>query len=104
MKDAYAAVKLPKAIPVCGVDDTSQAKNLTHLPIWCFHGGIDPIVPTRASREMDKAMKAAGSKNRKYTEHPRVKHGSSKPTWKEKDLIPWLFKQNHYHPIGMIRL
>ena len=81
------------AIPVCGAGDLSQAKNLVHLPIWCFHGALDTIVPTAASREMDKAMKQAGSKNWIYTEYPGVKHGSSGPAWQEKDLIPWLFQQ-----------
>ncbi|NWK54550.1 prolyl oligopeptidase family serine peptidase [Verrucomicrobiaceae bacterium N1E253] len=86
--DLFAA-----AIPVCGAGDLSQAKKLEHLPIWCFHGGNDTVVPTAASREMDKAMKAIGNSNWKYTEYPGVGHGSSKHAWKEADLIPWLFKQ-----------
>jgi len=81
------------AVPVCGAGDLSQAKNLTHLPIWCFHGDKDKIVPFAASREMDTVMKKLGNKNWIYTEYPGVAHGSSKPTWKEKGLIPWLFNQ-----------
>ncbi len=82
------------AVPVCGAGDLSQAKNLVKLPIWCFHGAKDTVVPFAASRQMDKAMKAAGNKNWIYTEYPKVGHGASKPAWLEKDLIPWLFKQN----------
>ena len=81
------------AIPVCGAGDLSQAKNLAHLPIWCFHGGKDTVVPVAASRDMDKAMKKAGNKNWAYTEFPKVGHGASKPAWKEEKLIPWLFSQ-----------
>ena len=86
--DLFAA-----AIPVCGAGDLSQAKNLIDLPIWCFHGDKDTIVPFAASRQMDKKMKELGNENWKYTEFAGVGHGSSKPTWQEKELIPWLFAQ-----------
>lgn len=81
------------AVPVCGAGDPSQAENLKEIPIWCFHGDKDTVVPTAASREMDEAMKAAGHKYWIYTEYPGVGHGSSKPAWAEKDLIPWIFEQ-----------
>ena len=81
------------AVPVCGAGDISQAKNLMNLPIWCFHGGLDTIVPVAGDREMDKVMTQLGNTNWNYTEYPNVKHGASKPTWKEKDLIPWIFNQ-----------
>ena len=81
------------AIPVCGAGDLSQAKNLTHLPIWCFHGDKDTVVPFSASRKMNKEMKRLENENWIYSEFPGVGHGSSKPTWKTKELIPWLFSQ-----------
>ncbi|MBT3192446.1 MAG: prolyl oligopeptidase family serine peptidase [Verrucomicrobia bacterium] len=86
------------AVPVCGAADPTQATNLAHLPIWCFHGGKDTVVPTSASREMDEAMKQAGNKQWIYTEYPTVGHGASKPTWKEPELIPWLFRQRKAEP------
>lgn len=81
------------AVPVCGAGDPSQVKNLKHLPIWCFHGGADTVVPVSAARDMDQAMKQVGSSNWRYTEYPGVGHGSSKSAWDEKELIPWIFKQ-----------
>ncbi|WDE97574.1 prolyl oligopeptidase family serine peptidase [Lentisphaera profundi] len=81
------------AIPVCGAGDLSQAQNLAHLPIWCFHGDKDTVVPFSASRQMDKKMKALGNENWIYTEFPGVGHGSSKPAWNTAELIPWLFSQ-----------
>ena len=86
--DLFAA-----AVPVCGAGDLNQAKNLLALPIWCFHGDKDTIVPFAASREMDKVMKELGNKNWKYTELAGVAHGSSKPAWNTKELIPWMFSQ-----------
>lgn len=82
------------AIPVCGAGDLEQAQKLVHLPIWCFHGDKDTVVPFAASRQMDAKMKELGNKNWKYTEFPGVGHGSSKPTWKTPELIPWLFNQS----------
>ena len=87
--DLFAA-----AVPVCGAGDLSQAANLKEIPIWCFHGGKDTVVPTAASRAMDLAMKAAGHKSWIYTEYPGVGHGSSKNAWAEKELIPWIFSQH----------
>ena len=81
------------AVPVCGAGDLSQAKNLRHLAIWCFHGDKDTVVPFSASREMDKQMKKIGNKNWIYTEFSGVGHAASKPAWRTKSLIPWIFSQ-----------
>lgn len=92
-------VRYPKtfaaAIPVCGGGDFHQAKRIAHLPIWAFHGDKDTVVLPRASRRMVEALKKAGSKNVEYTEYPGVAHASWVPAWKEKELIPWLFKQRN---------
>jgi len=82
------------AIPVCGAGDPMQAKSITHIPIWAFHGDKDSTVPTKGSREMVEALKEAGGKI-KYTEYKGVGHNSWSRAWKEKDLIPWLFKQKN---------
>lgn len=84
--DLFAA-----AVPVCGVGDTTQAGKI-RCPVWVFHGAEDKTVPVTFSREMVKALKAAGG-NVKYTEYPEVGHGSWVPAWQEKELIPWLFSQ-----------
>jgi predicted peptidase len=81
------------AVTVCGAGDPKQAHRLINLPIWNFHGDKDTVVPFKASREMDVAMRAAKHPSWTYTELPGVAHGSSKPAWKTKELIPWLFSQ-----------
>jgi predicted peptidase len=80
------------AVPVCGGGDESMAAVMKDVPIWCFHGGADPTVPTQRSRNMIKAIKEAGG-NPKYTEYPGVGHNSWDKAYSEPELPGWLFAQ-----------
>jgi hypothetical protein len=80
------------AVPVCGGADESKAPLIKDLPIWCFHGGADPVVPTERSRNMIAALKAAGG-HPKYTEYPGVGHNSWDRAYSEPELPKWLFSQ-----------
>lgn len=80
------------AVPVCGGGDESMAAVMKDVPIWCFHGGADPVVPTQRSRDMIKAIKDAGG-NPKYTEYPGVGHNSWDKAYSETELPGWLFAQ-----------
>ena len=33
------------ALPVCGAGDPSKAELIKDLPVWCFHGDFDHVVP-----------------------------------------------------------
>ncbi|MDA1038683.1 MAG: alpha/beta fold hydrolase [Planctomycetota bacterium] len=78
--------------PICGGGDEAQAAKLVGLPIWCFHGGDDKVVPVERSRSMVAAVKAAGGMP-KYTELPGVGHDSWTPAYRNSDLLDWLFRQ-----------
>jgi poly(3-hydroxybutyrate) depolymerase len=80
------------AVPVCGGADEATAPIIKDIPIWCFHGGADPVVPTDRSRNMIKALKEAGG-DPKYTEYPGVGHNSWDKAYSEPDLPKWLFEQ-----------
>lgn len=80
------------ALPICGGGDPAQAKKLTKLPIWCFHGDKDTAVPVERSREMIAALKKAGGKP-EYTEYKGVAHDSWTRTYRDGKVIAWLFKQ-----------
>lgn len=82
------------ALPICGGGDSSQEKvaAIKELPIWIFHGGADNVVPTARSREMVEALKEAGGEP-KYTEYPGVGHDSWTETYKNPDVLAWLFQQ-----------
>jgi predicted peptidase len=88
------------AAPIAGAGDPSPSKAalLVHLPIWDFHGSKDPHVPVSGSRDMIKAIRAAGGHPR-YTEFAGAGHG----VWGRAygtdagyvpDFLPWLFSQH----------
>ncbi|MBN1588962.1 MAG: prolyl oligopeptidase family serine peptidase [Pirellulales bacterium] len=85
--DRFAA-----AMPVCGGGDESQAKRLTGLPIWAFHGSADRLVPPIRSRGMIEAIRKAGGQP-KYTQYEGVGHNSWDRAFAEPELLKWLFAQ-----------
>jgi predicted peptidase len=84
--------KFAAAIPICGGGSPLSAPQIKHIPIWAFHGALDPIVPPQKSREMVLALQEAGGIPG-YTEYPDVEHDSWVHAYKEPHLIHWLFKQ-----------
>jgi hypothetical protein len=44
--------KFAAAVPLCGGNDTGKASALQNVPIWAFHGAVDPTVPPDADRSM----------------------------------------------------
>lgn len=90
--DRFAA-----AIPICGGGDIAQAPRLVNLPIWTFHGEIDPTVKVERSRDMIAAIEAAGG-HPKYTEYPGVKHGSWGRTYANPKTLEWFFAQQRGTP------
>lgn len=85
--ECFAAV-----VPVCGGGDDEQASRVRHLPVWCFHGEVDDVVLVSRSRDMIRAIKAAGG-NPRYTEFRGVAHNSWDRAYAEADLYEWLFAQ-----------
>lgn len=77
-------------VPICGGGDERQAARLARVPIWCFHGGADTVVPVERSRTMVEAIRAAGGAP-KYSELPGVGHDSWTPAYRDPDLIEWMF-------------
>lgn len=62
------------AAPIAGAGDPSKAAVLKNLPIWAFHGSMDPTIPVSGSREMIAAIQAAGG-HPHYTEFAGQGHG-----------------------------
>ncbi len=90
---ASAHPKLWAAIvPICGGGDVKNAEKLKNIPIWCFHGGADPVVPAKLSQSMIDAIKKAGGQP-KYTEFSGVGHNSWDAAYATKELFTWLLEQ-----------
>ncbi|HRJ28289.1 MAG TPA: prolyl oligopeptidase family serine peptidase [Cyclobacteriaceae bacterium] len=86
--DRFAA-----AVPICGGGDWNQAKTISHIPLWIFHGRKDEVVLPEQSRKMVHALKKVGTKPR-YTEYKKTGHDSWTPALKEPQLLSWLFSQH----------
>lgn len=84
-------------VPICGVGDPSRAALMKNLPIWCFHGEADPLVPVNHAREMIAALKRAGGHPR-YSEYPGVGHNSYVKAFADPEFLPWLFAQRRGQP------
>jgi predicted peptidase len=80
------------AIPICGGGDVNGAEKMKDVPIWAFHGDADGAVKVSRSRDMIEALKAAGGKP-KYTEYPGGGHDSWTATYKNPEVMAWLFEQ-----------
>lgn len=85
--DLFAA-----AIPICGGGNVKAADKLVKIPIWAFHGDADNVVKPDLSRSMIEAIKKTGGKP-KYTEYPGVGHDSWTRTYRNPEVIDWLFEQ-----------
>ncbi len=81
------------AIPLCGGGRFMDASVLAKMPIWAFHGAIDPTVSVYESRKMIDAIRKAGG-NPRYTEYPKVGHNVWIPAFKEPGLLDWVFAQH----------
>ena len=82
------------AVPMSGGGDTTKAAAIAQLPIWDFHGAIDPLVPVAQSRDMIAALMAAGG-HPKYTEYPNGQHDIWDTAYTEPALLPWMFLQRN---------
>lgn len=81
------------AAPVCGGwPGQKNVKAMAKVPFWIFHGGADPVVPPKLSRDMAAALKKAGG-TVKHTEYPGVRHNSWTKAYNEAALWKWLFAQ-----------
>ncbi len=79
------------AVPVCGGADETKASKIAHVPVWAFHGALDPVVKPARSKNIVAALKKAGG-DPKYTEYPKVKHNAWSYSYSPK-LFEWMFKQ-----------
>jgi predicted peptidase len=84
--------RLAAAIPVCGGGVVDMAPAFAKTPLWVFHGAIDPLVKPDHSRRMVAAVRQAGGKPG-YTEYPGVGHDAWTMTYRDPDVLDWLFAQ-----------
>jgi pimeloyl-ACP methyl ester carboxylesterase len=81
--------------PICGGGDASTAWKLRNIPIWCFHGAKDNVVPLAASENMVKAAKEFNP-NVKFTVYPNANHNSWDASYNNDSLYTWLLSHKKY--------
>jgi poly(3-hydroxybutyrate) depolymerase len=81
--------KFAAAIPMSGFGDPTMAAKLVRIPIWDFHGAMDPSVNVSNSRDMIAAIRAAGGYPR-YTEYPNGQHDIWFMAYTTPELLPWM--------------
>jgi predicted peptidase len=89
---ATRAERFCALVPICGGGDPVDAPRLARLPIWCFHGEADSVVPVEHSRRMVAAVRAAGGRVT-YSEFPDVQHNSWDAAYGDPELIAWMLAQ-----------
>ncbi len=80
------------AVPISGGGDPAQAENFAKMPIWAFHGDADRLVPIERTRDMIAAVKKAGG-TPKFTEYKGVGHDAWTATYKNPEVLDWIFEQ-----------
>jgi predicted peptidase len=94
---ARQPTRFAAAVPVCGGGDLATAKRLAAVPIWAFHGAQDGAVKPSRSRDMIAALRQAGGSPR-YTEYPDAGHDSWTATYRDPEMMAWLFAQRRPEP------
>jgi predicted peptidase len=85
------------AVPICGGADEHAVVAARAVPVWAFHGALDPTVPVERSRRAVAALREAGGTPR-YTEYPNVGHDAWTHAFAQPDLLPWLFSHRRSTP------
>jgi predicted peptidase len=82
--DRFAAIA-----PVCGPFTMVEPTNFSTVPVWCFHGAMDGVVPVSDSVRMVRWLRENGADVR-CTIYPDAKHDSWTETYTGNELYNWL--------------
>lgn len=94
------AISIPEVfaamVPVCGGGMYWDAGRLKHLPIWAFHGDIDPTVFPEESVKMVEAVNKRGG-HAKLTLYENTKHDSWTATYSNPEVFAWMLSHSRPH-------
>jgi len=79
--------------PVCGPFTFINPLRFQNIPIWCFHGAMDDVVPVSDSVKMVKWLRENGA-NVRFTVYPDAEHDSWTQTYEGTKLYDW-FLMHH---------
>ena len=98
------------AVPICGGGDMDELDGIinNHLPIWAFHGILDPVVDIDSYKDrhgienawtgqrklVEELIRRGMEPAPKYTWYPDVKHNSWDGAYSDLLLFDWVFSQS----------
>ena len=84
MPELFAAI-----VPICGGGMYWNAKRLVNVPVWAFHGKLDPTVLVEESEKMVNAVNKKGG-NAKLTIYPENAHNAWDDTYSNPEVYRWM--------------
>jgi predicted peptidase len=83
-------------VPICGglgpPEVAERVCLLKDVPVWAFHGALDPVVPVAESERAVEALRACGGQAR-LTVYPDAEHDAWTRTYDDPALYAWLLAQ-----------
>lgn len=76
--------------PICGgiYGPTSAVQVLKDVPVWAFHGALDPVVPVESSEKLIDELRQVGG-NVRLTVYPDLQHDAWTVTYNNPELYDW---------------
>ncbi len=87
---AHQPNRFAAAAPICGGASYFDAASLAEVPIWCFHGDADNVVPLSESTRLIDAIKRKGGTKARLTAYEGVGHDSWTQTYANDEFFDWL--------------
>jgi predicted esterase len=78
--------------PICGGNNIDDICIIRDLPVWAFHGKLDPNVPYKESERLIERLKEYGSDAR-LTLYPEAGHDAWTTTYENKELYDWFLSK-----------
>ena len=82
-------------LPICPPFFWVNPDNFKTLPVWCFHGVMDSVVPITDSVKMVRLLRAAGCEVN-FTTYANADHDSWSETYSNPAIYDWLL--SHQRP------
>lgn len=80
--------RLAAVAPICGPSQWMPSDRFKDLPVWCFHGAMDGVVPVGCSVDMVRLVRGA-NKAAKFTVYADADHDSWTETYANPELYRW---------------
>ena len=82
-------------VPICGGGMYWNAARLKHIPVWAFHGDIDPTVDVTDSIKMTDAVNHHGG-SAKLTVYSECGHDAWTATYNNEGVFKWLLSHTNH--------